>query len=155
MVYIRLSDEIEKYIKALLAQSPSGEIELQRNSLAVYFRCVPSQINYVLATRFTLQHGFLIESRRGGGGYLRISRLPAGTLEELAREIFEFVGESVSQPDAAAVIKRLETEGLISVRESRLMQAAVSSEVIKESSSGGNRMRAALLKAMVAAVLRR
>ncbi|MEW6182727.1 MAG: CtsR family transcriptional regulator [Bacillota bacterium] len=155
MVFVRLSDEIERHIKALLAQSPSGEIELQRNSLAIYFRCVPSQINYVLATRFTLQHGFLIESRRGGGGFLRISRLPLGTFEELARDIFESAGESVSQPEAAAVIKRLEAEGLISVREARLMLAAVSSEVIRESPSAGNRLRAALFKNMVAAVFKR
>src|SRR5690554_5485877 len=70
----RLSDIIEEFLKTLLTES-EGELELQRNDLASYFECAPSQINYVLATRFTLNHGYYIESRRGGGGYIRITRL--------------------------------------------------------------------------------
>ena len=70
----RLSDVIEEFIKSLLKES-EGQLELQRNELADFFECAPSQINYVLATRFTLNHGYYIESRRGGGGYIRIVRL--------------------------------------------------------------------------------
>ena len=70
----RLSDMIEEFIKALLEES-NGQLELQRNELADYFECAPSQINYVLATRFSLDRGYYIESRRGGGGYIRIIRL--------------------------------------------------------------------------------
>ena len=68
---MRLSDSIETFIKTLLAED-EPEVELKRNELAEYFGCAPSQINYVLATRFSPDHGYLIESRRGGGGYIRI-----------------------------------------------------------------------------------
>ena len=64
---LRISDTIEEFIKALLEETEM-EIELKRNELAEYFSCAPSQINYVLATRFTLDHGYIIESKRGGGG---------------------------------------------------------------------------------------
>ena len=70
----RLSDMIEDFINALLNES-DGQLELQRNELADYFECAPSQINYVLATRFSVDRGYYIESRRGGGGYIRIIRL--------------------------------------------------------------------------------
>ncbi len=63
----QLSDVIEQFIKDMLDEG--AQIELKRNELAEHFGCAPSQINYVLATRFTLNHGYIIESRRGGGGY--------------------------------------------------------------------------------------
>ena len=78
---MRLSDAIEQFIKTMLTQE-APEVELKRNELAEYFNCAPSQINYVLATRFTPDHGYIIESRRGGGGYIRIFRMaqdPAST----------------------------------------------------------------------------
>ena len=71
---MRLSDSIEQFIKDLLKEE-STEVELKRNELAEYFGCAPSQINYVLATRFSPDHGYLTESRRGGGGYIRIVRV--------------------------------------------------------------------------------
>ena len=70
---MRLSDSIEQFIKDLLNEEAT-EVELKRNELAEYFGCAPSQINYVLATRFSPDHGYLTESRRGGGGYIRIVR---------------------------------------------------------------------------------
>ena len=71
---MRLSDTIEEFIKTMMAQDEQ-EIELKRNELAEYFSCAPSQINYVLSTRFTPDHGYIIESRRGGGGCIRVIRL--------------------------------------------------------------------------------
>ena len=71
---MRLSDTIEHFIKELMTQE-EPEVELRRNELAEYFSCAPSQINYVLATRFTPDNGYIIESRRGGGGYIRIVRI--------------------------------------------------------------------------------
>ena len=71
---MRLSDSIESFIKTLITQE-EPEVELKRNELAEYFGCAPSQINYVLATRFSPDHGYIIESRRGGGGYIRIVRV--------------------------------------------------------------------------------
>ena len=69
----QLSDTIERFIMELMAED--GEAELQRNKLASQFQCAPSQINYVISTRFTSQQGYVVESRRGGGGYIRIIRL--------------------------------------------------------------------------------
>ncbi|MEW6574419.1 MAG: CtsR family transcriptional regulator [Bacillota bacterium] len=145
----RLSDDIEKYIKNLLAESLTGQVEIRRNALAVRFGCAPSQINYVLTTRFTLWHGFYVESRRGGGGFLRISKLPAGSREDFVREIFGFIGEAVTQPEAIAVIDRLEEEGLVSLREASLMREVVTSGVTEAAPSLRGRLRAALLKSMV------
>ena len=70
-----ISDIIERYLKGILHESPEGLIEIQRNDLADQFSCVPSQINYVISTRFTLEKGYLVESKRGGGGYVRIQRI--------------------------------------------------------------------------------
>lgn len=70
-----ISDIIERYLKSILHESPEGMVEIQRNDLADQFSCVPSQINYVISTRFTLEKGYLVESKRGGGGYVRIQRI--------------------------------------------------------------------------------
>ena len=69
----QLSDSIEQFIKNLMEED--RQIDLKRNELAQHFGCAPSQINYVLATRFSIDHGYVIESRRGGGGYVRIIRI--------------------------------------------------------------------------------
>ena len=84
-----LSDSIEDFIKALMEdeQDQQQAIELRRNELAEHFQCAPSQINYVLATRFTPDHGYVIESRRGGGGYIRILRLAATRRVELLHSL--------------------------------------------------------------------
>ncbi len=78
---MRLSDSIETFIKALMTEEEPA-VELKRNELAEYFGCAPSQINYVLATRFTVDNGYLIESRRGGGGYIRIVRVVQTLVEQ-------------------------------------------------------------------------
>lgn len=70
-----VSEVIEQYLKQILQQSPGGVIEIQRNDLADQFNCVPSQINYVISTRFTLEKGYIVESKRGGGGYIRIQKI--------------------------------------------------------------------------------
>ena len=72
---MRLSDTIEQFIKDLMQQEQQAEIDLKRNELAEYFHCAPSQINYVLSTRFTPDHGYVTSSQRGGGGYIRIVRI--------------------------------------------------------------------------------
>ena len=70
-----VSDKIESFITELLKNEDDEWLELRRNELATFFNCVPSQINYVISTRFNPEHGFVVESRRGGGGYLRIRRI--------------------------------------------------------------------------------
>ena len=80
----QLSDSIERFIKELMDEGT--QIEVRRNELAQHFGCAPSQINYVLATRFSVDHGYIIESRRGGGGYVRIVRMRERVQEYLRTE---------------------------------------------------------------------
>lgn len=70
-----ISDIIENYLKQVLELSESEIVEIKRSEVANKFQCVPSQINYVINTRFTMEKGYMVESKRGGGGYIRISRL--------------------------------------------------------------------------------
>lgn len=88
---MRLSDSIETFIKELL-NDDQPEVELKRNELAEYFNCAPSQINYVLATRFSLASGYVIESRRGGGGCIRIVRVVQDRGQRLMYLINEGIG---------------------------------------------------------------
>ena len=78
---MRLSDTIEQFIKNMISEEPQAEVDLKRNELAAYFHCAPSQINYVLSTRFTPDHGYVTSSQRGGGGYIRIVRIVRGDHE--------------------------------------------------------------------------
>lgn len=118
-----LSDNIEDFIKELMG--PGNEVFVQRNELAQHFSCAPSQINYVLSTRFTLDHGYIIVSRRGSGGYIRIEKVehsPGELLNELA---CNRIGECLNRSEAYAIIDNLYGEGIISMREGLIMKAAV------------------------------
>lgn len=119
-----LSDMIEDFIKTLMEEDAS-QIELKRNELAEHFQCAPSQINYVLATRFTPDNGYVIESRRGGGGYIRIVRIRHSSETELLQQVYQRVGTSISLNDALRIIARLREGGVITMDEARLMEAAI------------------------------
>lgn len=103
-----ISDIIEKYLKSILHESPEGTIEIQRNELADQFSCVPSQINYVISTRFTLEKGYLVESKRGGGGYVRIRRIQLPGPTSLHTHLHETIGDEIGQSAAEGLIYRLE-----------------------------------------------
>ena len=102
-----LSDHIERYIKALLDQAGQNGLEIRRIELAELFECVPSQINYVLKTRFSNERGYIVESRRGGGGYIRILRLEPRHQQGICPWIYETVGESIDTSEAEALLARL------------------------------------------------
>lgn len=148
-----LCDHIEAYLKEQLARA-AGVVEVQRAELALRFECVPSQINYVLDTRFTPERGYLVESRRGGGGYIRIVRLPMDTAAELVRALEEQIGGMVGQDGAVGFIDRLEEAGHITGREADLMRAAVDRRVLAIDLPWRDVVRAAILKAMVRTLLR-
>jgi len=124
---MRLSDSIEQFIKTMLAQEEQ-EVELKRNELAEYFGCAPSQINYVLATRFTPDHGYIIESRRGGGGYIRIFRMQQDTGKQLVYLLHERIGDSISLLSATRLIQQLCEREIVTSSEASLMLAAVSQQ---------------------------
>ena len=148
-----LSDVIEAFIKELMAEEQS-QIELKRNELAEYFRCAPSQINYVLATRFTPDHGYIIESRRGGGGYIRIIRV---AMRDQGERLMQLVSRRLAGPigenEAAAIIAGLRQQGVVDAREARLMRAAVSAGAISLPLNIKDALRAAILRAMLLALV--
>jgi transcriptional regulator CtsR len=121
---MRLSDAIEAFIKDLWVQD-EAEVELKRNELAEYFRCAPSQINYVLSTRFTPDHGYAIESRRGGGGFIRIIRVERTGRESFRYLLHERVGEAISAKEAQILCLQLAEQGTISQEDADLMNAAL------------------------------
>ena len=126
---MRLSDSIESFLKTLLSQD-EPEVELKRNELAEYFGCAPSQINYVLATRFSPDHGYIIDSRRGGGGYIRIVRVVQTGAQRLMYLTNERIGEAISEAEAVRLIHQLVEQGLISDGEGEIMRAAVSAQAL-------------------------
>jgi transcriptional regulator CtsR len=151
-----ISDIIEQHLKRIIQESPSGSVEIQRSELADLFQCVPSQINYVINTRFTVEKGYIVESKRGGGGYIRIRKvqiLNKSKLQELLTE--ELIGESIAQGVGYAIIDRLLEEGLINSREANLMKIATSRNVLTVDAELRDRIRANMLKQMIATILTR
>jgi len=144
-----LSDKIERYLLRLLQDSP-GLIEIQRNELADRFQCVPSQINYVLATRFSAERGFMIESRRGGGGYIRILRIRLDAPQQILKE----VGEAVPQRQAEAYVMRLYDHEHLTRREAAIILAALDRQVLQLELPKRDIIRANLLRSMLSAALR-
>ena len=143
-----LTDSIEAFIKSLLEEGQE-QVDVQRNELAQYFRCAPSQITYVLSTRFTPDHGYVIESRRGGGGYIRIVRLRETPGSNLLYLINKRVGAAISRQDCEAIISQLRESRVISGREAGLMRAAISGEAVSLPVAFKDMLRASTLRAML------
>lgn len=149
-----ISELIEKYIKGLLQESPEDYIDLQRNELAAKFKCVPSQINYVLSTRFTNDHGYIVESRRGGGGYIRIVRVPLDQYDAPLTQIYRLVGDEINQSQAEMIIKRLAEEEYITQREERILRAVVDRNSLRIELPWRDNLRAQILRSVLAAIFR-
>jgi len=147
-----LSDEIEEFIKRLLDEA-SGCLEIRRQRLADRFSCAPSQINYVLETRFTTERGYAVESRRGGGGFIRIVRFSLDGHGRILEFLGDHIGDSLPQREAEAIIERLAEDGHLSPREAALMKAAVDREALLVDLPYRDRIRASLLRRMLVAVL--
>ena len=152
---MRLSDSIETFIKTLLAED-EPEVELKRNELAEYFGCAPSQINYVLATRFSPDHGYLIESRRGGGGYIRIVRIVQSGAQQLMYLINERIGDAIGEEEASRLVQQLTEQKLVTAQEAALMRAAMSAQAlaIPIPDSMKDAQRARIFKAMLTSIAR-
>ena len=148
----RLSDVIEEFIKSLLKES-EGQLELQRNELADFFECAPSQINYVLATRITLNHGYYIESRLGGGGYIRIVRLDVDRNDYLQYLLTEGIGNRISEQKAMQIIDRMKEQEYISEKAAYLLKAAISDKAIGIPANLKDNIRANILKSLITAIM--
>ena len=153
---MRLSDAIEQFIKTMLTQDET-EVELKRNELAEYFGCAPSQINYVLSTRFTPDHGYIIESRRGGGGYIRIFRMQQDTTQHLLYLLNERIGDSIDLVSATHLIQQLKEREIATSAEAAMMNAAISQQALSlpVTTDMKNILRAKILRSMLMEIARK
>ena len=145
-----LSDIIEGFIKELMDANNNDAIEIQRNILAQQFDCSPSQINYVLTTRFTNDRGYVVESRRGGGGYIRIFKVRSSMEDELKRILNETIGDSITLNKAIDLLNVLLEREVITEGERAIMQSVLSDRVLNiVAYEDRNKLRADLLKEMI------
>ena len=121
---MRMSDLVANYIMRALDES-DGNAEIQRNVLAGELGCVPSQINYVITSRFTPEQGYIVESKRGGGGYIRITRVTTDRRSAIMH-IVNSIGDKLSSSSAAIMLRNMKDSGIISAYDSALMSAALS-----------------------------
>lgn len=140
---MKLSNIIEEFIKEMLEEN--SEIELQRNELANRFNCVPSQINYVISTRFSPERGYSVESRRGGGGYIRITRT-APSDEGYIIHAINLIGDTISHSNASSLVGEMYKLGIINQREAKIILAAISDNAIPVIQSQKGIVRAKILK---------
>ena len=124
------SDLIAEFILSAIEDSTNGFAELQRSALAEMFSCVPSQINYVISTRFSPERGYVVESRRGGGGYIRIARVRQSP-RELIMHTVNAVGDRLDLNTAAAFVSNIGEAGIIDRKTARLILAAVGNNALR------------------------
>lgn len=150
---MRLSDLITKEIIRMLNESEGNTAEIQRNEFANLMGCAPSQINYVLSSRFTPEHGYIIESRRGGGGYIRIKRVTLNTTSALMH-IINSIGDSIDALSTRIVIENCLETGIIDQKQARLMYAAVANAVMQTIPTVlRDNLRAAIFKQMLLSLI--
>lgn len=144
---MRLSDMLTEYIMDML--NDSGDAEIKRNELANHFGCVPSQINYVLTSRFTPEQGYIVESRRGGGGYIRITRINTDKSAALLH-IVNSVGNSLDRMTAEVMINNLLSVEAVNDEVARLLASALSDRALAPvSPAGRDIVRASIFKNMI------
>jgi len=120
---MRMSDLVARYINDILEEQ-NGAAEIRRNELATTLGCVPSQINYVITSRFTPEQGYIVESRRGGGGYIRITRINT-TRSGAIMHIVNAIGQTLDKATAEVMLNNMLDRGVIDARSARLMAAAM------------------------------
>lgn len=147
-----MSDRIEAFIVELLkTEEPNEWLNLKRNELAEIFKCAPSQINYVMSTRFNRERGYIVESRRGGGGYVRIKRIGMKN-EELVPFMIRAAGDSLSIDDARAHMMKLLRADIIDERTAAVMRGALADSAVPVGQPERDRIRANIFKNMLAAI---
>lgn len=140
-----LTDQIAKMIEAMLEEG-GGALELQRNEMAMRLGCVPSQISYVITSRFTPERGYIIESRRGGGGCIRIVRKQMHR-DEYLMHFFYAVGEQIEENEAKAYLRNLLDQEIITKREATIINSALSSAALQNvTPEGRNTVRAQIFR---------
>ena len=145
---MRISDIIEEFIKELFDENQNDYIEIQRNELAHQFNCVPSQINYVIETRFKPSQGYYVESKRGGGGNIKIKKLKTDKSDYITH-IINNIGNEIASNDVDILISDFLTYNIITKEEAKLLKVATSDNVLKLDKSIKDEVRARIFKNML------
>lgn len=143
---MRMSDVIEDFIKQMFEDEDI--IEIQRNDLAQHFNCVPSQINYVIATRFKPSQGYYVESRRGGGGYIKIEKVNV-TKSNYLMHVINSMENKITSQEVDIFISNFLSEGIISKKEAKLLKVATSDNVLTVPQEIKDTLRARIFKNML------
>lgn len=149
-----LTAQIENYIKRLLEHSEDGSVELKRADLAQMFMCVPSQINYVLNTRFSSEAGYFIETRRGGAGYVRIMRTGLAAGGDLAALASETKGKPTTRQAAENLLVRLLDENILTAREFAILRAMLCSDALNPAAEQEDTVRGRQVRMLLLNLLR-
>ena len=145
-----ISNDIASILLAMLENE--GRAEIQRNELAERIGCVPSQINYVISSRFTPENGYTVESRRGGGGYIKITRINYSAKEQMLMHIINSIGDTIGEQSARAIIINLNHGDFISAETAKLILAAMNETCYKSvPPEYRGRIRASVLKQILLA----
>ena len=148
----RISDIIAHFINDMIEDKKDKEVIIQRNELADKFNCAPSQINYVLTTRFTSEKGYMIESRRGGGGYIIIKRIEYNNKEKQVEAINKAIGESLTYSAALLLLEHLYETNLITKRELEIVKISINDRTLSNAEDK-NKLRAEILKGIIMVIL--
>ena len=143
---MKVSDIIEQFLLDMLESD--SDVTLKRNELANHFSCAPSQINYVISTRFTDQRGYVVESQRGGGGYIRIKKVNIGN-NNYIMHVVNAIGDEISYSSAAALLSNMAGDHIITPREQNIILSAISDRIIPFNSPVKDNYRAKVLKNML------
>lgn len=139
-----ISDIIEKYLKDMISEDE--RVEISRSDIAEHFDVVPSQINYVIKTRFTIQNGYVVESKRGGGGYIRIEKVQLISDVDIIDTLIQAIGNSITQREGKSIVDQLMVNDLITANEADLVLAAISKRtLLVENNEIENRIRANIM----------
>ena len=149
-----LSDNIERFIKNMLTDEANIYV-LKRSEIAEQFGCAPSQINYVLQTRFTPERGYIVESKRGGGGCIRVIRMRADHRRIVDALVLEkYRGNGITEQQARSIITGLLEAGIATQREADIMVSAVSDRALNGNTFNRDRLRQDIMQGMTAALLK-
>lgn len=145
---MRMSDVIEDFIKDLFEEDESDYVEIQRNELAQHFNCVPSQINYVISTRFKPSQGYYVESKRGGGGNIKIKKIN-NTKSDYIMHIITSIGDTLTSKEVDIFISNFLSDNIVTKKEAKLLKVATSDNVLNVPIDIKDNLRARIFKNML------
>lgn len=142
-----MSDLIESYLKNVLLSNET--VEIRRSEIADQFNCVPSQINYVINTRFTIQQGYVVESKRGGGGYIRIMKVNLVDEMDLLNTIGDLIPKQLSSRDGNHILQNLYENDLISKREAQMMALMLEKDTFPSDVKNADEIRSNMMNKLI------